>query len=311
MRRELLDSGVDAHEEPVPSGLEIFTTTLPQWGPRAQPPKREIHVFGEPDDLVVVGGGFSAAGHSDKSLRRGGAVWGSLKPRLTKSRLDRVRKGNVLKCYVRSCIAYSCKTWAAPRRQTARLQSFFDSVLGSASGMTLRRMRARHLNAHDLPAMHRLEPLHSFFHQQQLMWLGHVLRMSVGTRRIYPRMFLNGIIEVGSFERRAPSHGGRITAAVRSMPEHWTALLRARGQTWEQLQRIDDLASAGVGTRWKTWVQEWATAETALDWEQGHHHSSRRASGSASSSSRGLEEDEDVLFRTRLFAPCPESLPRR
>ena len=224
-------------DEQGPSGMDVYAGALRQWGSREHEGKREQHVYGNDDEVCLVGGGISRPMGVTRNIQRGLKCWAKVRPGLKGTRLSHRQRGRVLMTFVYSSLAFSCKTRATRQRDVKRLQAVMNTACRYVCRTRLSRMREHGINHNDLRAKLQIPTVAAAMEREQMRWLGHVSRMTPGTSTTYAKTFARGTIEVGDFQRVASRAGGRILADRRSLPDVWIGLCHKHGISEETVER--------------------------------------------------------------------------
>lgn len=261
------DQELHAADQLGPSGMDVFSQAISKWGSTEHPGKREKYVFGSNADTCLVGGGIGPSAAVNRNIQRGLKCWHKLRPALKGSRLSHKQLGRILRSFVYAPLAYSAETRATRQRDITRMQSVFNTACRYVCRTRLSQMRARGMNHNDLRAMLGVPPLSAAFARDQMRWLGHVSRMPEHTSRTYTKQFASGTIQVGTFQRTAPSAGGRISADRRSLPEVWVNLCRTHGFSEHQLAE-----KARDHHAWNSLIDKGFQQALCHDAQQSHAH---------------------------------------
>ena len=158
------------------------------------------------DTTKLVGGGISRKGALQHTMARGHATAHKVKRMLKGSRLPLKDKGRIITTYCHGAMRFSAKTRHPRTWEYKRMQAVPSALLRFACGVNLQKMKALGLSHAELRRRWGVPLLKATFQRDQLLWLGHALRMhtppdesSPSDHRNYPRYFLNGTIQVGDF----------------------------------------------------------------------------------------------------------------
>lgn len=250
-----------------PCGMDVFSQAISKWGSTEHQGKRERYVFGSNADTCLVGGGIGPSTAVNRNIQRGLKCWHKLRPALKGSRLSHKQLGRILMAFVYAPLAYSAKTRATRQRDITRMQSVFNTACRYVCRIRLPQMRAQGINHNDLRVKLGVPPLSAAFARDQMRWLGHISRMPADTSRTYTKQFASGTIQVGEFQRTAPSAGGRISADRRCLPEVWVNLCRAHGFHESEL---DDKASDRHA--WNQLIDQGFRQALYQDAQESHAH---------------------------------------
>ncbi|CAK9031066.1 unnamed protein product, partial [Durusdinium trenchii] len=211
------------------AGMDVFAQAVADWGSTEHPDKREVHTYGTPSRVCLVGGGIDPGEAVNRSIQRGLKCWAKIRPALKNSRLSLQQKGKLLMTFLYSGLAYSCKTRATRQRDVLRMQAVMNTACRYLCRTRLPKMREQHVNHSDLRALLGIPTVQAAMDREQMRWLGHVCRMHPGLSTTYAKTFARGTIDVGAFQRQASAHGGRISADRKSLPDMWVQLCHKHG----------------------------------------------------------------------------------
>ena len=250
-----------------PSGMDCFAAAVSQWGSQEHEGKRECHVYGQESEVCLVGGGISPLQAVQRNVTRGLKCWAKIRPSLKHTRLSHKLRGRILMTFVYSPLAYSCKTRATTQRNMSRLQSVMNTAMRYVCRTRLSRMKDQGINHSDLRVKLGIPPVDVAMAQEQMRWLGHIVRMPPNEPTTYAKTFARGTIDIGDFQKLASSAGGRISADRKSLPDTWVHLCHQHGFCEEEVE-----AKANDRTAWNSLIHRRFQQSLYDDSQQSHLH---------------------------------------
>ena len=222
-------------------------------------------------------------------MTRGNATANKVRRMLKGSRLPLKQKERIITTYCHGAMRFSAKTWHPRTWEYKRMQAAPNGLLRRACGVNLQKMKALGLNHAELRRRCGVPLLRAEFQRDQLLWLGHVLRMcfplhagTMSNHRNYPRYFQNGTIEVGDLQRPRPGEAGFVIhAGHKTLIDMWDTVLRDYGQT--SLQLVEVFARRNNGQAWLEFIDQGYDRAVDKDWEEGRSRFSQGPSTDAAS----------------------------
>ena len=202
--------------------------------------------------------------------RPSNGMWpGAFRQSLKHIHLSHKLRGRILMTFVYSPLAYSCKTRATTQRNMSRLQSVMNTAMRYVCRTRLSRMKDQGINHSDLRVKLGIAPVDVAMAQEQMRWLGHIVRMPPNEPTTYAKTFARGTIDVGDFQKLASSAGGRISADRKSLPDTWVHLCHQHGFCEEEVEwshSLELLDSPSFSTVFVWWLSAITPSSSYFAW---------------------------------------------